>query len=460
MKINNNISAVITNKELLNIESNLTDSMERLSTGLKLNHSSDDPAGMAISYRMRLQIDSLDQASQNVDTATSVIQTMDGALNEVNDMLQRMNELAVQAANGTMGDDELSAIQAEIDSIREEITRISETTEFNGKTLLNGSVTAQVYTDTANLGNISRITVSDSVAYGTYTLSVEEAATQASYNTGITIDDIVGNDVTLTINGSEAVFTSDMTEDEVLETLRDAAEKGSCTITQEDDGTITITTTKYGTSAELTLSQDSQVFDSDKIPVGDASVVAVGTNPVVTLGDEFTSNATVTYDGNRVTITNSQGFKMQMLLEEGFTSESVSLNVTDIGVMDIQVGVHEGQTVSIRVPDVSSEALYLDYVDVTTVGGAVAALTYISDAMTRVNEVRSSIGAYENRLSHTTNNLDVTIEEMEEAISRLEDTDMATEMVTYSKYTILQQAATSALSQANSLPELALQILG
>ncbi len=465
MKINHNISATVTNQQLLKTESALTESMERLSSGLKLNHSADDPAGMAISYRMRLQIASLDQATENVETATSLIQTVDGALNEVNSMLQRINELAIEAANGTMGDEEVDAIQAEIDSLVEEITRISESTEFNGQTLLNGSLTAQVYADVT--GAVSRISTSDSVAFGTYDITVEEAATQASYDLGVSIDDIVGNDCSLTINGSTAVFTSDMTSDEVLETLRNAVERGGCEMTQADDGSITITTVKYGAHANLALSQtgETSIFDESDIPNTEldseatANTVSVGTDAVVSLDSGFTSNASITYDGNHITITNSQGFNMSMLLAEDFTG-SISLEVTDIGIMDVQVGVHEGQTIQIRIPDCSAEALYLDQINVSTVNGAQEALSYITAAMSKINEIRSAVGACENRLTYTTNSLDVTVEEMEEAISRLQDTDMAEEMVTYSKYNILQQAATSALSQANSLPELALQILG
>ena len=147
MKINNNISAVITNKQLLGTENNLSSSMEKLSSGLKLNHASDNPSGMAISNKMKAQIRGLDQASQNASDGTSVIQIVDGALGEVTDMLQRMRELAVQAANGTNSQKEKEACQLEIASLRDEVDRISETTEFNTKSLLDGSLDARVYAD-------------------------------------------------------------------------------------------------------------------------------------------------------------------------------------------------------------------------------------------------------------------------------------------------------------------------
>ncbi len=468
MKVNNNIAAVVTNKQLLGIESELTDSMERLSSGLKLNHSADDPAGVAISYRMQLQIDSLEQATSNVDTATSVVQTIDGALNEITNMLQRMNELAVQAANGTMGEDEKAMCQDEISSLVEEITRIAESTEFNGKTLLDGSINAQVYVDAANKGSVSRLNVSESVATGTYSFSIDSAATQATYDLGLSIDDIVGNDCSITVNGVTATFTSDMTADEVLEELRDRLEYANCELIQDEEtGSITISTNTYGAHAALVISQtgETSVF-GDEIPNteldedAEAAVMAIGEDAQITLGEGFNSNSTVKLDGNHLTITNSQGFEMSMMLAAGYTTESMSLEVTTIGIMDVQVGIHEGQSVGIRVQACTAEALYLDSVNLATIDGATTAITTIDKALSTVNSIRSKVGAFENRLDYAANNLETASENMEEAISRLQDTDMASEMVTYSKYNILQQAATSCLSQANSIPELALQILG
>ena len=147
MKINHNISAVITNHRLLNTENSLAASMEKLSSGLRINHAKDDAAGMAISTKMKAQIKGLDQASRNASDGNSILQTADGALNEVTSMIQRMRELAVQAANGTNTDDDKEAIQQEIDSLKEEINRVSTDTEFNTKTLFDGSLDTRVYAD-------------------------------------------------------------------------------------------------------------------------------------------------------------------------------------------------------------------------------------------------------------------------------------------------------------------------
>ena len=175
MKINNNIPALITNKQLLKNENSLAKTMERLSSGFKINHAADDPSGMAISGKMRAQIDGLDRSSRNANDGISVLQTADGALNEVTSMIQRMNELAVQAANGITGQEDKEAIQDEIDSLKEEIDRIATSTEFNTKKLLDGSINTRIYAE-----HISRQQASKEVSAGQYNLKIDSAATHAN----------------------------------------------------------------------------------------------------------------------------------------------------------------------------------------------------------------------------------------------------------------------------------------
>lgn len=471
MKINNNISAVITNKQLLGTENNLAASMERLASGLKLNHAADNPSGMAISSKMRAQIRGLDQASRNSSDGNSVLQTVDGALNQVTDMIQRMRELAIQAANGTNSVAEQKACQLEIASLRDEVNRVSQTTEFNTKSLLDGSLDARVYTDTTNVNNVSRISVSDSVPEGTYTVKVTDAATRAEYNLGISENNLVGKNGSISINGSEVEITDTMTATEIYQALRDGAEYGECEIVKETDGTISIKSDVYGAHAGVSLLQNFK--DGDVLPgipnVGRdenaVPVVKTGTDAEVELTGGFGGNATVSYEGNRISITNTDGFSMSMLLKEGFENDpaanpEISFEVTEIGIMDLQIGANEGQTMQLRIPATDVESLYLDDINVATINGAKTAMARLDEALTTINAIRSQIGAYENRLEYTVNSLDETEENMTAAISRIEDVDMAEEMVEYTKNNVLEQAGTSALAQANSLPELALQILG
>ena len=478
MKINNNISAVITNKQLLGTESNLSASMERLSSGLKLNHASDNPAGMAISNKMKAQIRGLDQASRNSSDGTSVIQTVDGALGEVTDMLQRMRELAVQAENGVNSQKEKEACQLEIASLRDEVDRISQTTEFNTKSLLDGSLDARVYTDKENRDYVSRIYVSDQVAEGTYSLTVEKAATNAAFDTGVKVDDLVGKNGILSINGYTVSIDDKMTKDQIYTALRDGAEIGECTISKIDEP-LSFKSTAYGSHAQITLlqqSNDGDIFgagvpNTAADPKADA-VVAMGKNAEITLDADsaFDARATVSYEGNKINITNTDGFQMSFLLEAGFekgfttaagtvSAGVINLEVTDIGIMDLQIGANEGQTMQVRIPATDVESLYLDDIDVTTIHGATKAMDRLDDAISKISQIRSQIGAYENRLDYTVTSLDETQENMTAALSRIEDVDMAEEMTEYTKYNVLQQAGTSVLAQANELPTQALQLL-
>ncbi len=473
MKINNNISAVITNKHLLGTESSLTAAMERLSSGLKLNHASDNPSGMAISNKMRAQIQGLDQASRNASDGTSVLQTADGALGEVTDMLQRMRELAVQASNGINSKSEKESCQLELASLREEIDRISETTEFNAKNLLDGSLDARIYADAANVNNVSRLSVSDTVGEGTYKLTVDEAAERASTTLGTNVNTLVGKDGSFTVNGSKIEINSSMTREEVLEAVREGLEYGGC---EMDDlsaaadpysTNISFHTKAYGAHEAIMMIQDFETYNIAGVPNiatnpdAQAAVMDEGADPKTSFPTDsnFGKNATATYDGNRVTITDANGFKMSMYFEAGFTG-TVSLDVTEIGVMDLQIGANEGQTMQLRIPATDVKSLYLDDVDLATVNGAKKALERLDDALTQISSIRSQIGAFENRLDYTVKSLDETEENMTEALSRIEDADMAEEMTEYTKNNVLEQAGISALSQANSLPELALQILG
>ena len=173
MRINNNMAAVITNNQLLGTESTLGDVMEKLSSGFKINHASDDPSGIAIAGKMQAQIDGLAQASTNSSDGISVLQTAEGALNEVTEMIQRMRELSVQAANGTNSISERKTIQKEIDSLLEEIDRVAQTTEFNNINLLNGALDNRTYAEHA-----TRMQTSNQVPAGIYELTINKAATR------------------------------------------------------------------------------------------------------------------------------------------------------------------------------------------------------------------------------------------------------------------------------------------
>ncbi len=494
MKINTNMSAFITNKQLLRIENNLAGSMERLSSGLKLNHAKDNPAGMAISNKMRAQIDGLDRASENASDGISVIRIADGALNETSSVLQRMRELAVQAASDTNSLEDKQAVQREIEDLKKEITRISTDTEYNQLPLLDGSLSTRVYAD-----HVSRISISDEVKPGNYSLTILSAAQQAEvagdagFGTGIDADvTLFGVSGTFSVNGATVEIKETDTYSEVYQKIRDTAEIGEAEMNLTADGRLDITSTAFGGDAEVKLEFSDMGIASalgfnrglvtddktGKLVYGtkDASGKITGVKGVEmdtilardTADSEFSDTATVKKDGNRVTITDKNGFKMSFLLEEGFQKDAnanppesgvINLEVTDIGTMTLHIGANKDQNMEVSIPRVSSESLYIDDLDVTTVKGADRAITRLDEAIAEVSAVRSKIGAYENRLDYSTASLDTYEENITDALSRLSDTDMADEMTTYTQQNILSQATISVLTQANDLPQQVLQLL-
>lgn len=475
MRINNNMSAVITNNQLLGTEGSLADVMEKLSSGFSINHASDNPSGIAIAGKMQAQIEGLAQASTNGSDGISVLQTAEGALNEVTDMIQRMRELSVQAANGTNSDYERETIQKELDSLLEEIDRVADTTEFNNINLLNGSLDNRTYAEHA-----TRIQTSTAVPAGLYQLTINTASTRAEVASTLTWDEITPLPMsgTISINGYGIELAEGMTRESVYEAMREACEKGAAVLDPDNTENMTISSYKYGAKADLKIDFSSVEFaealgfEAEEVKNG-ATVQKVGKDADITLNKTagesmFGPQATYRVDGNHIIITDTKGFEMSFLAEAGYQFDDtvdpavdgkITFNVTDIGSMTLHVGANKGQNMEVRIAAVTTEFMYIDDLSVTRMNGPEDALDSLTEALNYVTGVRSQLGAYENRLDHTTKSLDTTEENMTSAISRIEDADMATTMVEYTKLNVLEQAGTSALAQANELPQLALQLL-
>ena len=513
MIINNNISAVIANKHLLRTEAGIAASTEKLSSGYKINHAYQNPSGMAISNKMRAQIKALDRATDNASDGISVIQTADGALNEVTSMLQRMRELAVQAANDTNTPQDRAQIQKEEAELRDEIDRVSSSTEFNTMQLLNGDMQTKVYAD-----NVSRLSVSDSVDPGTYSIQVTAATkgsiTASTYPISSVSADQAG---TFTINGVPVTLTEGMTADEAVEALKTAAELGDATVTKDDSGKLTVTSgirtddyeevlgNAWGKNAFVSVSYDRTDTKAQKAleyfglinasntttSTSDSTTTITSNNQkdaVVTLSSAsgstaadakgFSSSATASVDGKKVTIKDNNGFEMSFLLDNALIdkkdangntvkvsdpnnsfSGNLDIKVTDIGKMAFHVGSNKDQVIETEIPSISAKSLYLDQVNVNSHQSASRAISLVDDAITQVSSIRATLGAAQNRLEHTYDTNNSTSENINSAVSRIRDTDMATEMVEYTKDTVLQQAGTSVLSQANEIPQMALQLL-
>jgi flagellin len=498
MRINHNISALIANNQLARTNSALDKSLEKLSSGFRINRAADDAAGMAISQKMKTQIAGLDQSSRNASDGISVIQTAEGALTEVGTMLQRMRELSVQAANGTNTEADRSSIQAEIDQLRDEIQRISDTTEFNTKKLLNGDIDQKSYSDTAS---VKLVSMSDAVANAEYEITVTKDARQAV---------LVGGDITnasaiitsaqagaININGVDVEIVAGDTISEAFEKIRNACDSSNIKVFTSDLTTTVDSPETAGYTATELLNNSNLVFVSkgygsknsieiycDNTNLASAlgistSSSATGVDAVATITSGFQSTATVSSNGNNVTVTDSGNFEMVFEITPGTatttfvdattgggaasftlgTAANVTVTVLDAGPMELQIGANKGQTMNVRIPKVNPKTLGIDEVNIGTEEGAQEAISIFDKAITKVTAIRAKLGAYQNRLEHSISNLDVSSENMTEALSRIEDVDMAEEMATYTQKNVLAQAGTSMLAQANERPQTILSLL-
>ena len=385
MKINFNASAVIANNALQRNDNRLQESLQRLSSGLKIVNAKDNPSGLAMSKRMNAQIEGLNMATQNAGDGISVIEIADGAMSEIHDMLHRINELAVKSSTGTMTDDDRQMIQTEVEGLQDEITRIVSTTEFNGQTLLDGTFDLKGYTDNVD---VKVVYYGDALGSGEYTIG------------------------------------------------------GDLNITYKEDGTIDTVESNGAVPDEITII---------KAP-------------------NETINAKISkVNGNVITIEGDNDFELKLRVPQKPTTppdpvatatySNVKMELEGFGAMDTQIGANEGQQLGIRIPAITLDLIGIADLDMKTQESARESLWKMGDAVKYVSAARSRLGAYQNRLEHTINSMDISVENMTAAYSRIMDLDMAEEMTEYTTLQVLSQASTSMLAQANERPSQVLQLL-
>ena len=445
MRINHNISAQLANVSLKKSDNRLTAALERLSTGYKINKAADDSAGLAISNKMRTQIRALDQAGRNAADGDSVIQTAEGGLIEVTSILQRVRELAVEAANDTYTLDDREAAQKEIDQMLSEIDRISTTTEFNGKSLLDGSSSRTIM---SNSLAVSPLSASMEVTRGTYEITVDSIAEKAELTYDFTG---MGN---VYINGNEIFLPTD--ENEAIATITEACDAMNIDVSGTGLAALKLVTKSTG------LAQRIQINDEQPVYGKDATITLGGGNPGFTPADEYSYFAT----GGFVKIVGNDGFEMQVdVLGAKAGDPSTTVRVEDAGYMELQIGANEHQTLNVDFAGIDCLTLGLrdsegtNLVNACSQHGATSMIAVLDDAIATVSSARSALGAYQNRLESTQSSLDVSSENLTDAMSRIMDTDMAEAMTEYTQLSVLTQAATSMLTQANNRPQEIMSLL-
>ena len=482
MRINHNIPALRALHQLNKTNTTLDKTMQRLSSGLRINCAADDAAGLAIAQKMDTQVRGLHQANRNAMDGISLIQTAEGALNEVHAMLQRIRELAVQVSNGTYDATDRRAVNDEVVQLQNEIQRISDHIEFNERKLLNGEIDRRAFPD--NEGVVKIISLSDTVSPGSYKIEVTADATKATIAGGpgtITGGKISDAQVgTINLNGEEVRIEKGDTADVVFNKLRDLAETiGANLIAYADDsngspdytsgaqqynfGNILVFEMKeYGSEYKLDLNASNSAL---LFALGLSTTVQQGTDAqakITSTADGFSATATVSTKGNVITVTDINGFEMMFEAQQGaadLTDSTANVKVLDAGPLDLQIGANEGQFMEIRIQNLSPQALGIDKINLSTSDGAQKAITVVDKAINMISSVRSKLGAYQNRLEHTVANLSVAAENMTASLSRIQDADMAAEMSEYTQKNVIAQAGVAMLAQANQRPQQILQLL-
>ena len=402
MRIQHNIMAMNAYRNYNNNTSALSKNLEKLSSGYKINRAGDDAAGLAISEKMRAQITGLKAASKNVKDGVSLVKTAEGALQEVHDMLNRMDSLATQSANGTY-DNEVDRLnlQKEVTALQSEIDRIADSSNFNGKALLDGSLS------------------------GTKASGIDYKAN------GIKNIEVTGGKLT-GLTQENTAFSAKLTEDGKL-TVAPNGTQPPAGITWEKQGGGAATDVQVGDKGGTYTFVAKVAKDTAK---AENAELYEGMTVTITVDGKSAAGKWEKQDAKDVKLTKGTGLELQI----GDTAEDYN-------------------KLTVNVKDMHAESLGVSNVDISTQSGAATAIDKIKTAINTVSSTRGDLGAIQNRLEHTQNNLSVMTENIQDAESTIRDTDVADEMMAYTKNNILIQSAQAMLAQANQVPQGVLQLL-
>ena len=507
MVVQHNLTAMNSNRMLNLTVKSQADSTEKLSSGFKINRAADDAAGLSISEKMRKQIRGLTQASSNAQDGISMVQTAEGALNEVQDMLQRLNELAVKAANGTLSSDDRGYIQNEVDQIMSEIDRVAATTKFNETYLLDGSYdvkekdgffgalseeligtnvdlfenhvfgvyTGTQLTDVVGTGNIvggdqngTAVNAGGSYAAGFLDLT--------GINSAADVEKLMGTGISATCTLCDNYYSLKFVDDDTPGLNSD----GYKAFANESSGTtmwVSISGCNNGTDVTNKVLSAYAKLQSTTYTAGNKNAYCMGTSHHVNIGGG--NGKLAIFDGDTVAGPHaavSEDYTGSWSLKNGYLGKGADITL-DNTKLSLHVGADatKNNQIELELGNLSGAALGLqgytydwrteslkafNAADVTTADKALKCIDAVKEAIQSVSTQRSRFGAVQNRLEHTINNLDNVVENTTSAESAIRDTDMATEMVKYSNNNILAQAGQAMLAQSNQANQGVLSLLG
>jgi len=473
--INSNIASLNAQRNLNVSQDSLSTALQRLSSGLRINSAKDDAAGLAISERFTAQIRGLSQAGRNANDGISLAQTAEGALVQVSNNLQRIRELAVQAANATNSTSDRAAIQNEVTQLIAEVDRVATQTNFNGVTLLDGTFTAQNFQVGANANQsiqISSIASARSSALGVgsgSSYSTSLASLTATTSTALTAGGLVINGYNVGASSSDGVSSSEADSSAIAKANAINAVSGQTGVTATVDATsLAVTATAVGA--------DTVGASINGVLLGTAGAVSLSANATVAASEmaaaiNAVSNqtgVTATSSGAAYTLAAADGRNIQVAVttagDSGLTAAVThsSINLSSSSSGGITLGGTQTATIGGAIGATAATATVgagVSSLDLSTAGGATSALSIIDAALATVNSSRASLGAYQNRFSSTVANLQTTAENLSASRSRIKDADFAAETAELTRGQILQQAGTAILAQANALPNNVLSLL-
>jgi len=492
--INTNISSITARNNLMRSEGDLQTSLQRLSSGLRINSAKDDAAGLAITDRMTSQIRGLNQAMRNANDGISLAQTAEGAMSEASNILQRMRELAIQSANATNSASDRAALQAEVSQLQSELTRVSTSTTFNGLKILDGSYTSQSFQIGANANETIDVSIRGAGAGDLQRYAVNAINTTVSQGTGgsaAAAATAAANNViatqTVTIGGLEGTKTVSVTSGDTAETIANNINKvtGDTGVTALATNITTMSSFTAGTATLSLGNGGSLATVNATISVTDVSALAEEINKVV-----GTTGITATSDGGTLTLTQAEGKDIVLegynttattktvLVKGGNGTETTGVTLTGGGNDSTRVAGYVEFASSAQFSVSSSvansagsivngaanaitngTAASVASIDIGTAAGSNTAIKILDIALSTVSSQRAGLGAIQNRLESTIANLASISENVSAARSRIQDADFAAETANLTRAQILQQAGTAMLAQANTLPQSVLSLL-
>ena len=492
LRINTNVEAYNSLRNLQNVSAKVATSIERLSSGLRINRASDDPAGLVVSESLRAQIDGMSQAVENSQSASNLIKTAEGSLTEVNSLLRDIRQLAVHASNTGVNDQVATqADQTQIASAIASIQRIAEQTQFGNKKLLDG--TSGISASVVNTSTIGGLYIGStyggvSAQTGTLNITVNNVATRAQVVGTATFATVnasiatvngttTGNGGSIVVNGQSVTVAGSETVQSMIDKINSVSDSTGVSAAftfGNGSGSVVLKQQNYGGNNAIRLSE------SNTLITGSSATTQTGLNATVTvfatgLVNGAATTVVTTFSGGRsssdsgLKVTDTYGNSV-LLTEAGNATTTTNLTVGTLisGSLQFQVGANSGQTVSASLGSVRASNLggtavagsNLSLVDVTTAAGASNALRTVDEAISQVTTLRSTLGAFQkNTLDSTVRYLGVGIENLSASESQIRDTNVAQEVVSLTKNQIIQSAAQSMLAQANSSPQSVLGLL-